>query len=177
MPILSLRLLGRYFRSCDYPISTISRDHQSSPSRLAILRKDFHLHEVANLPIKLGAWAGFIDIGVLPGTSAPQVQAVVTSLQGLSSQIRGLLEEGNTHQAQFLVQKLELDLRTWRLNVKKTFQSLAKKPDDDMEETFRTRLAEIMVHMETRIKETLEKATGPTLFNQRKCCHQSCPGL
>lgn len=153
-----LRLLSRYFRSCEYLISTMNQDQLSSYSRVAVFRKDFHLHEISNLPTKLGGWGRFLDTKILPGTSAPQVQAVVSSLQGLSSRILALLEEGNAPQAQLLVKELLIDIRAWRLKVQKTFQNLAVEPDSGTEETFRARLADIMAHMERRIEETLNKA-------------------
>lgn len=161
-----LRLLGRYFRSCEYLISLMSSDNQSSLSRLSILRKDFHLHEISTLPTKLGAWTSFMDTKILPGTSAPQVQALVSSLQGLSPRIQELIEERNTQQAQLLVQELLIDLQSWCLKVQKTFHRLAVEPGSGTEETFRAGLAHIMAHMETRIKETLDKAEEGQLSSQ-----------
>jgi hypothetical protein len=74
-----------------------------SVTRLDRWREAFHVCEVSTLPRKLGAWASHIDTKALSGTSPQQVQAVVASLQGLTYRMQELLEERDSHQAQFLV--------------------------------------------------------------------------
>ena len=153
-----LRLLGRFFRSCEYLMSTMRWDPQRSVARLDRWRDAFHAREVSTLPRKLGVWGPHIDTKVLPGTSPQQVQAVVTSLQGLTYRMQELFEERGNPQAQFLVQELQAEVRAWRLRVQETFQRLSEDPAAGEREAFRTRLAEIMDRLEERIKGTLDKA-------------------
>jgi hypothetical protein len=153
-----LRLLGRFFRSCEYLMSTIRWDPQRPVTRMERWREAFHACEVSTLPRKLGAWAPHIDTKALPGTSPQQVQAVVTSLQGLTYRMQEVLEERGNPQAQFLVQELQADVQAWRLRVQETFQRLSEDPAAGEREAFRTRLAEIMTRLEERIKGTLDKA-------------------
>jgi uncharacterized membrane protein YccC len=153
-----LRLLGRFFRSCDYLMSTMHRDPQREMTRLDRWRKAFHVREVSTLPRKLGTWAPSIDKKALSGTSPQQVQAVVTSLQGLTYRMQELLEERGNPQAQFLVQELQEDVRAWRLRVQETFQRLSENPATGDRETFRTKLDGILDHLEERIKGALDKA-------------------
>jgi uncharacterized membrane protein YccC len=161
-----LRLLGRFFRSCEYLMSTMHWDLERSVTRLARWRKAFHAREVSSLPLKLGAWAPHIDTESLPGTSPQQVQAVVTSTQGLTYRMQELLEERGNPQAQFLVQELQADVHAWRLRVQETFQRLSEDPAAGERETFRTKLDGLLGHLEERIKGALDKAAEGQLRAQ-----------
>jgi uncharacterized membrane protein YccC len=152
-----LRLLGRFFRSCENLTSTMRRDPQRDVTRPNHWRKAFHAREVSTLPRKLGAWAPHVDTKALSGTSQQQIQAVVTSLQGLSYRMQELLEERGNPQARFLVQELQADVRVWRLGVQETFQRLAKNPAAGERGVFRSRLSEIMDRLEKRIKSALDQ--------------------
>jgi hypothetical protein len=161
-----LRLLRRFFRSCESLVSAMRWDPQRRVTPFDRWRKAFHAREVSTLPRKLGAWAPHIDTKALPGTSPQQVQAVVTSLQGLTYRIKGLLEDPGTPQAQFLVQELQADVRAWRLRVQETFQRLSEDPAAGDREAFRTKLDGILDHLEERIKGALDKAPKG-LFSDR----------
>ena len=157
-------LLGRFFRSCDFLMSTMHWDLQRPVTRLDRWRDAFHAREVSTLPRKLVAWAPHIDTKALPGTSPQQVQAVVTSLQGLTYRIKELLEERGNPQAQFLAQELQADVRAWRLRVQETFQRLSEDPTVGDREAFRTKLDMILDRLEERIKGALDK-TSEGLFS------------
>jgi hypothetical protein len=161
-----LRLLGRYFRSCEYLMFTTHWDPKQNKTLFERWKKNFHTHELSTLPTKLGGWTRFIDSKALPGTSPQQVQALVNSLQPLSYRMNELLEERGSKQAPFLVQELRSDVRAWRVKVQKTFQRLAEKQDTGDKETFRSKLAEIIDHLEQRIEETLDKAAKNQLSNR-----------
>jgi uncharacterized membrane protein YccC len=161
-----LRLLRRFFRSCDSLMSTMHWDLQRPVTRLDRWRDAFHAREVSTLPRKLVAWAPHIDTKALPGTSPQQVQAVVTSLQGLTYRIKELFEERGNPQAQFLAQELQADVRAWRLRVQETFQRLSEDPTAGDREAFRTKLDGILDHLEDRIKGALDQASEG-LFNDR----------
>lgn len=161
-----LRLLGRFFRSCDFLMSTMHWDLQRPVTRLDRWRDAFHAREVSTLPRKLVAWAPHIDTKALPGTSPQQVQAVVTSLQGLTYRIKELLEERGNPQAQFLAQELQADVRAWRLRVQETLKRLSEDPTAGDREAFRTKLDGILDHLEERIKGALNKASEG-LFSDR----------
>ena len=155
---LFLRLLGRYFRSCNYLLSGMHRDLPHNETGLGRWRKAFHLREISNLPAKLGAWAKFLDYKVLSGTSPQQVQGIVTSLQELTGRIRELHEEHSSPQTPFLAQELREEVLSWRLSAQNAFAQLESDPVSGDRETFHTRLDEIMGRLEARIKETLDRA-------------------
>jgi len=161
-----LRLLGRFFRSCDSLMSTMRWDLQWPVTRLDRWRDAFHAREVSTLPQKLLVWAPHIDTKTLPGTPPQQVQAVVNSLQGLTYRIKELLEERGSPQAQFLVQELQADLRTWRLRVQETFERLSEDPTAGDREAFRTKLDGILDHLEEHIRAALNQASEG-LFSDR----------
>ena len=153
-----LRLLGRFFRSCEYLMYTMHRNPQRPVTPLDRWREAFHAREVSTLPRKLGAWAPHIDTKALPGTSPQQVQAVVTSMQAITYRMQELLQERGSPQAQYLVQELQEDVRIWRLRVQETFQGLSVDPTAGERETFRTKLDGMLDHLEERIKGALDKA-------------------
>jgi uncharacterized membrane protein YccC len=152
-----LRLLGRFFRSCEYLMSTMNWDPQQDVTGLDRWRKAFHIREVLTLPRKLMVWIPHINKTALSGTSPQQVQAVVTSMQGLTYRLQELLEERGNPQAKLLVQALQADVRAWRLRVQETFQSLAEDPAAGDRETFRRKLDGILDQLEERIKGALDK--------------------
>jgi uncharacterized membrane protein YccC len=152
-----LRLLGRYFRSCNYLLSGMHRDLQHHETGLGRWRKAFHLREISSLPAKLGPWAKFLDYKVLSGTSPQQVQGIVTSLQELTGRIRELHEEHSSPQAPFLTHDLREEVLSWRLSAQNAFAQLESDPVSGNRETFRARLDEVMGRLEARIKETLDR--------------------
>jgi uncharacterized membrane protein YccC len=161
-----LRLLGRYFRSCEYIMFTTQWDPKQKKTHFERWKKTFYIHELSTLPAKLGGWVRFIDSKALPGTSPQQVQGLVNSLQPLSYRMNELLKERGSSQAAFLVQELRSDVRDWRVKVQETFQRLAEEPDAGDKETFRAGLAQIIDHLEQRIEETLDKAAKSQLSDR-----------
>ena len=158
-----LRQLGRFFRSCEYLMTTMRWDPQRAPRRLDRWRQAFHTREVSTLPRKLGIWVPHIGTKALSGTSTQQIQAVVTSMQGLTYRMQELLEERGNPQAQFLVKELQEEIWVWRLRVQETFQGLAEDPATGDREAFRSRLDKVMDRLEERIKGTLDTATEEQL--------------
>jgi uncharacterized membrane protein YccC len=153
-----LRLLGRFFRSCDYLATLMGRDSNQPSTRLERWRKIFHASEVSALPGKLEVWVKFIDPTAMPGTSTKQVQALVASLRTMTRCIQELLEERTHTQSKILVEALTGDIREWRLAVHSVLRQLSQNPAAADPEVLRNALAETMGHLEKRIIETLDKA-------------------
>ena len=154
-----LRLLSRYFRSCSDLLSGMHRDFQNAESGCEGMRKAFHLREIASIPAKLGGWAKFLDIKALPGTDAQNVQALLPRLQDLAGRVRELVEVRSSVRNQYLVNELGDDALDWRRNLQEAFERLGTAPARLDQETFRTRLHELMNRLETRIRETLDRST------------------
>ena len=155
-----LRLLGRYFRSCEYLMDALSQDPQKRETRVVRLRKTFHMQEISSLPTKLGAWSKVLSKKALPGTSPEQITTVVTALQGLSYRMQQLIEDRGHPQAPFLVQELRSDVAAWRTKMTDAFGCLAGEPSVENQNRFPTELTGIMDHMNMRIEETVDKAAG-----------------
>ncbi|MBW2429478.1 MAG: FUSC family protein [Deltaproteobacteria bacterium] len=151
-----LRLIGRFFRSCAYLMSTMRRNPQRDVTGLSRWMEAFHAREVSMLPRKLMVWVPHIDTKALSRTSPQLIQAVVTSMQGLSYRMQELLEERGNPQAQFLMQALQADVRAWRIGVQETFQSLAEDPAAGGREAFHNKLDKIKNRLEERIRVTLD---------------------
>ena len=153
-----LGLLRRFFRSCEYLMSSVRWAPHRDVTRLDRWREAFHTRQVSTIPRKLGTWVPHIDTNALSCSSPQQVQAVVTHMQGLSYRIQELHEERGKPQAQYLLHSLQKDVRAWRLKVQETFQRLAQDPTTGEHETFRSGLDKIMGRLEERIRRALDKA-------------------
>ena len=161
-----LRLLGRYFRSSEYLMSTMRSNPANAATRLERWKKAFHERELATLPAKLGSWAPHLDNWALSGTSAAQVQTLVTRLQSLTYRMQQLLREGNTPQAPLLVQNLLTDFQAWHTGVQETFQRLSGNPASGEQQALRSRVTDTVNHMEQRIAETLNNTAAGQLSDR-----------
>jgi len=155
-----LRLLGCYFRSCEYLMDALPQDPLKRESHLARMRKAFHLRQVSSLPTKLGVWSRVLNMKALPGTSPQQITAMVTALQGLSYRIQQLVEDRANPQAPFLVQELRSDVVAWRMKMTEAFRCLTEKPSMENQHLFNTELTGIIQRLNLRIEEVVDKATG-----------------
>jgi uncharacterized membrane protein YccC len=154
-----LRLLGRYYRSCGYLMHNIHRDGQKRETPFERCKKNYHMHQLAVLPKKLGVWARFINTEILPGTEPPQIQAVLSRLQSFSYRMQELLaEEDRGTQVPLLLQELQLDIKTWRARAEETLQRLAGDYDAGDKETLQIKLAALVDHLEQRIANALDRA-------------------
>ena len=155
-----VQLLARFFRSAEYLLSTMRWDPDGTPTRVDLWRKRFHTRELATLPGKLGTWVHTIDPGILGHTPPQQVQTLVNHLQALSYRMQALLEARTKPQADFLVQELLSDVRAWRLLAQRACGQLSHDPASGRHATFRSELDRVLNHLEARVEEVLNRATG-----------------
>jgi hypothetical protein len=120
---------------------------------------------LTSIPVKLGAWAKFLDYKTLTGTSPPQVQAVVAGLQELSGRIRALIEERQVLSGHHLLGELQEDARNWRHTLQQALESHVRTPGDTQQGALRNRLNEIMQNIEVRIRETLDTTVKEQISN------------
>ncbi len=153
-----LRLVGRFFHSCEYLMETMRWDPSQPTMRLKRWRQVYHAREVAALPTKIGSWLPHLNLRFLPGTTMDQVKDLLTSLQSLAYRIQLLSEERNTKQADFLVQEFTTDFRSWRIQVQSCFEDMAATPDAMDFIKIRTLLDEKLGQLEERVREVLDKA-------------------
>ena len=155
-----LRLLDRYFRSCADLLSGMQRDVHHTETRFERLRKAFHIREISSIPTKLAGWAKFLNVKVLPGTDAKNVQALLPRLQDLAGQTRELVEVRSSLRNQELVDALGDEALDWRRKLQEVLVNLGSAPADLQQETYRTRLDGLIQRLETRIREVLEQSTA-----------------
>jgi uncharacterized membrane protein YccC len=152
-----LRMLGRFFRSCEFLMATMGWGTQRGPSLLERWRKKFHTHKVATLPDKLAVWGRFIPPAALGRTIPAQVQALAMSLQALSFRMQELVEAAVFRQSDVLVRELLADVRRWRVSVQEIFGQLADKPETAEIAALQSRLDAVLVRLEARIREALDR--------------------
>jgi hypothetical protein len=150
-------MIGRFFRSSEFLIATMGWGTQLGPSLLARWRKTFHAYEVATLPGKLAVWGRFLPPAALGRTPPEQAKALAISLQVLSYRMQELTEAGGFHQSNLLVRELLADVRRWRVAVQEIFGQLADEPETAETASLQSRLDAVLVQLEARIQETLDK--------------------
>ena len=163
-----LRLLGRYFRSCEYLMTTMRWDITMTPSRLDRWRRDFHVREVATLPQKLAAWGKAVDTKVLGETSADQVLELTTNLQALSYRMQELMDARESKQSALLVRELLTDVRAWRMKVQEVFQGWSRDVEVAPADVLRERLTARLSELEGRIEHTLNTIGEGKLSDQER---------
>ena len=160
-----LRLLRRYFRNGEYLFSS-DIDSKKPSTFIDRWRRAYHARDLATLPRKLGNWASHINIKVLPGTSAEQVQSIVTSLQVIDNRAQALLETRQSPQAEILIKELREDIDNWRNALARVFHKLSRDPVSGKGDVYRNKLKEIMDHMEECIEDTLNQVDEKQLTEQ-----------
>ena len=152
-----LRMIGRFFQSCEFLMTTMGWGTEYRPPLLARWRKKFHVYEVATLPGKLATWGRFLPPAALGRTTLEQVQALAMSLQALSFRMQELIEAGGFHQSDLLVRELLADVRRWRVAVQEIFGQLAEKPEAAEAASLQSRLDAVLGRLEARIQEALDQ--------------------
>ncbi len=160
-----LRLLRRFFASCDYLVSTPWPPQQPA-GRLERWRRSFHAYEIATLPAKLGAWGTTVESDVLTGASPEQLETVVTGLQALAVSTQALLAARDLPQAELLVEELLEDVREWRERVQAVLHAYAHDLAVDQADALHDRLTARLEHLEARIEETLDTAPAGAVSEQ-----------
>jgi hypothetical protein len=159
-----LALLGRFFRSTEFLLSTSPFDGSGSApagrrSRLYRWRRAFHLHQVTALPQRLHFWGGALPPAALGDTTRDQVQQLATNLQALSDHLKALVEvRPTTVEPGMLAQALMVDMRGWRLGMKEAVGRLTADPGALDQAAARTRLEHRLEQLEGRVEDALEKA-------------------
>jgi hypothetical protein len=90
-------------------------------------------------------------------TTPEQVKALAMSLQALSFRMQELIGAGVFHQSDLLVRVLLADVRRWRVAVQEIFGQLANQPETAEAASLHARLDAILVRLEARIHEALDK--------------------
>jgi len=161
-----LRQLARFFRGCEYLMTTMRWDLTMTPTRLDRRRQAFHAREVATLPQKLATLSKSVDTKVLPGTTPEQVLVLTTNLQALAYRMQELMDARANPQAQLLVRELLTDVRAWRMKVQEVFQGFSRNLAAGPADAFRARLTARLEHLERRVEETLNKAAEGELSDR-----------
>ena len=161
-----LRLLGRFFRSSEYLMTTMRWDPTMTPTRLDYWRRAFHARELATLPQKLGAWGKVVNTRVLSNTTPEHLQTITTNLQALAYRMQELMDARANPQSELLVRELLTDMRVWRLKVQEALQVFSRDPAALAVNELREQLTTSIEHLEVRIEEILNKA-GESDFSNR----------
>lgn len=151
-----LRLVGRFYRSCEYLISTLEEDSSSRKTGSGALRRAYHMQVVAAVPGKLAMWAKCIDTRAFPGNSPEKVQAVVTSMQILAYRLRETVDVEDTPQSTKLLQGLLVSRKSLYHRIQRVFGLLSRDPGSGSQEKFHVWLTETGDELEARIQETLD---------------------
>jgi hypothetical protein len=147
-----LRLLGRFFRSCTYLISTLQWDLANRPTRWQRLRRMLHLGDLARIPGQLAIWGSALPAAALGQSSNEEMQALVESLQALAYRMQDLIETRATPQSQMLARELGSQVHAWRVGLQDIFRNLSQHPGAADFVDFRSRLDAMRERLEEQIK-------------------------
>jgi len=150
-----LRLLGRFFRSSEYLMTTMLRDLTMPPTRLDRWRRAFHARELAALPQKLGAWGKIVNTGVLSETTPEQLQVLTANLQTLVYRIQELLDARARLHADLLAHELLSDMSDWRLKIQEVLSEFSLESTIVPPNKLREQLTVILEHLEISVEEML----------------------
>jgi len=147
-----LRLMKRFFRSCDHVFST--REIQAGKHRDGrdARRAAFHARELATLPQKMAGLVPQIDPAKLPGTTTAQLNSMVTSLQSLSERMQTLAEANSQFESLQRVRDFVPGAADWKASVQSTFLKLSTDPTAGDPASYHSRLCSIMAAMEQHIQ-------------------------
>jgi hypothetical protein len=155
-------LMRRFFRSCEFLVTTMGRDAGRHPSRLDRWRRAFHLNEVARTPQKLTLWARAIPAVALGNTTPAQLQDLIASLQELGYRVETLVELKPESELEGPVVELRDEVRRWRLALQDIFGGLATEPEEADPVSLGSRLDALAERLHSLVKGVTEKADGPT---------------
>jgi len=148
-----LAMLGRFFRSAEFLLSTSRRDASRKPSPLSQWRRQFHLRQVMTLPQRLRAWGGALAPAALGNASRDQVQSMLVSLQALSERLQTLLQAQPSAQSEILAGELVVDMRDWCVGVQQALGQLSADPGTVDHAAFRSRLEAMLTRLEARVED------------------------
>ena len=123
-----LRQLRRFFRSCDYLISTLQDNRQPTGWWVRQLRA-FHRQEIALLPAKLAGWAPLIDPRVVAGASARDIRELVAFVQSMSIQLQQILEQRRSPDPGMPEWNLPPEFDLWQRGIQAGLSRLANEQD------------------------------------------------
>src|SRR5262249_38565612 len=153
-----LRLLGRFFRACEYLVSTLEWDSTSVPTRWQRLRRAFCLRDLATVPGKLAIWGSALPAAALDQSTAEQVPALIDSLQAVAYRMQDLIESRATPQSQTLVRELFSQVRAWRIGLQDILGNLSQQPEAADFADFRAQLDATLQRLEGQIEKAVAGA-------------------
>jgi len=151
-----LRLMARFFRSCDVLLSSRDQESERQMTGVNYWKTAFHARELSSLPQKMAGLIPQINPKALPGTSPAQLQAIVASLQSLADRMQGLAETNRYTRSMHLPKELRPAVSDWQRAVQNALSKLSGDPTSGNKDAFQSRLSGIMVVLEQRIQVALD---------------------
>jgi uncharacterized membrane protein YccC len=168
-----LRLVRRFFRSCEYLSATLLREPGQRLTWLERCRDGYHLRELATLPEKIGLWARFIPPESLGNTRPEQLQALTANILSLGYRMREIVEARAalpfiSPAGLAVSRELQREIETWRAALREIFRRLARNPDAGDETGFRSALDAKLQALEEHIKQTLNRTDQVRLSGKQE---------
>jgi uncharacterized membrane protein YccC len=151
-----LKLLRRYFHSCEYLFSHIKNDKQAL-TPLDNYWQAVHISNLNKISKSLASWLPLVKIKRMSGEPSDEhSQLMVNSLQRLTNRTQLLLNSRAASQSESLMEPLQKDLFDWQTKLTHLFQKLSTEPAEN-NETLRIKLKSIMAKMEATLEQTLNQ--------------------
>ena len=158
-----VRLLRRFFRSCEYLVSTLDWDPSRRPTPLQRWRRSYHAAHMATLPQTIALWGKSIDPVLLAGTEPAEMQALTAEIQALGYRMQETLEARAGVRRPLAGSETQNEMASWRAGLKEIFRRLSLDPDSADHPGFRTQLEAKLAHLETQIEAALNEADSMSI--------------
>ena len=152
------RLLRRFFRSCDFLVSTLDQDPDRPATWLERWRRAYHEREVATLPKKIAMWQRALAAEYLAGAPADRLTLLSDQIQALAYRMQDTLQARSVAGWDALEHELRAKIHAWRAGLQQVFGNLALHPDAEGHADLRARLDTKLERMEAQIEAIMNRA-------------------
>ncbi len=152
-----LRLMKRFFRSCEYLLITA---HNIPTKKLTYLQRwkiAFYNKEINTLPAKILTWGKVINTQTLPGTSEIQIQSLTTHLYALAVQLQELLKARQKPLDGLHIETLAHDVYIEYCNIHKSFKNLSHEVNPKTVKNIHDQLQSSITYLENHLETTINK--------------------
>jgi uncharacterized membrane protein YccC len=161
-----LRLVRRFFRHAELLTSRLSLDWEKERSSIDRWKAAFYRNDLLEMPLKLALWGRHIDHRTFPENDPERVQAIIGSLDILAHRAKMLMDVRQRAHADFLVEELHQEFRTWRIALQEVLQGLGSNPGSGSGAELEEALATKLKNLENRINAVFTQPGKDTLTDE-----------
>ncbi len=157
-----VRLLHRFFKSCEFLIAQNSNQFEGSFKWLQNYQNYYHIKEVMTLPVKIVDWIPSIRQECSP----EQINKLQESLLVISHRVQDLNTEQSNHQSQVLTNELQKEILQFHQQIQMVLQSLVDQPNSIDPESLGKLFEGLSSQIDKRIETILDSDDSTSISEQ-----------